>query len=290
MRILVTGVSGFSGSYVARSLAASGYSVTGLYRRDTPFLGLTRAQPGLHLVRASLDSVADLPGPFAVVVHTAATSPALGVTNAVILRDNLEGTTALVEAAKRWKVQRFVFFSSLSVYGDVGPGILDEDTPILSPDVYGVSKRQCEALLAVSGLPSLSLRLPGVLGPGAHRNWLSGVAARLKESQTVHAFHPDSHFNNAVHIDDIAKLLNKALTHNWEGSDVVVLGARGGIPVLDAIKRLAKGLGVTPQIKIGPATKPSFTLSSQRAIMRWGYDPMEIGALIDRYAIETLDS
>jgi len=35
-----------------------------------------------------------------------------------------------------------------------------------------------------------------------------------------------------------------------------------------------------------PAPKPAFTLCSEKAMAGWGYDPMEIGALIDRYAAD----
>jgi hypothetical protein len=56
--------------------------------------------------------------------------------------------------------------------------------------------------------------------------------------------------------------------------------------VRDAITRLANGLGVEARIEEIAAAKPSFTLSSERAISRWGYDPMQIGAMIDRYAAE----
>jgi hypothetical protein len=56
--------------------------------------------------------------------------------------------------------------------------------------------------------------------------------------------------------------------------------------VREAISRLAKGLGVEASIEETAAPKRTFTLSSERAISHWGYDPMEIGAMIDRYAGE----
>ena len=289
MQVLVTGISGFSGSYVARALAASGHAVTGLYRRESPFLAQARAQPGISLVQAGLDNVAGLAGPFEAIVHTAATSLQPGVTDAMIIRDNLDGTTALLDAASRWNVQRFVFFSSLSLYGDVTVPLLDENTPIVNPDVYGVTKHRCEALVTESSIPALSLRLPGVLGPGAHRNWLSGVAAKLKAGAPVPAFNLDGPFNNAAHIDDIAGLVTRTLTKHWTGHDAVVLGARGTITVRAAIEQLAGALGVPANIIEGPPKKPTFLLSSDRATQRWGYDPMEIGEVVERYGQEIRD-
>ena len=288
MRVLVTGASGFSGSFVARGLARAGCDVVGVHRRDTPFLAQLADEPLVRLVRVDLAGAAELVGPFDAVVHTAATSPAPGVTAARMVRDNVGALQALIAAAEAWRCRGFVFFSSLSLHGAIASGVVDETTPIVDPDVYGATKFLCEGLLAErsEALPSLSLRLPGVLGPGAHRNWLSGVAAQLQAGATISAFHLDAPFNNAAHIADIARLVQTALGRGWRGADAVVLGARGAISVGSAIGRLAAGLGVELRLVERSSAKPSFVLSSDRAIERWGYDPLEIGALIDRYAAE----
>jgi hypothetical protein len=59
--------------------------------------------------------------------------------------------------------------------------------------------------------------------------------------------------------------------------------------VRGAIERLARGLRMPPRIVEEPPSKPPFTLSSRRAIDRWGYDPMPIDALLDRYAADILE-
>lgn len=288
MRVLVTGVSGFSGSYIARGLANAGHQVVGLHRRDTFFLGQLTDLDRVQLVRMEVADAGLLPGRFDAVVHAAATSPAPGITMAQIVRDNVASTAALIDAAERWSSRTFVFFSSLSLYGDVSEPVLDETCPIVNPDAYGATKHLGEVMLAERGarLPSLSLRLPGVLGPGAHRNWLSNAAAKLMAGQTIQAFNLDGPYNNAVHVADLAALILRALENSPPGADAVVLGARGSLPFYDVIERLAEQLGVQARVESIPPPKPPFVLSSERAIARWGYDPMEIGVMIDRYATD----
>jgi UDP-glucose 4-epimerase len=288
MRVLVTGVSGFSGSHVARFLARAGFDVTGLYRRETSLLGALQAIPELKLIRTDLAEVAAVPGPFEAVVHAAATSPGPDISVARIVGDNVGGTFALIDAALGWQTRYFLFCSSLSIYGAITDEVVDESCAIRNPDVYGATKFLAERRLAeLSGTMSgLALRLPGIIGAGARRNWLSGVAAGLRRGPTIKAFHLDRPFNNAAHVEDIAVLIEAVLRRGWTGFDAIVLGAGGMTTVRGAIERLAAGLGVAVRIETATAAKPSFTLSCQRAIDRYQYKPMDIEAMIDRYARE----
>jgi UDP-glucose 4-epimerase len=289
VRVLVTGSSGFSGSYVAEGLADAGHEVFGLFRRETGFLARLHAQGAVRLVRADLSAASTLAGPFDVVVHAGATSPGNGVTTAALVRDNVGGIQALLDAAVVWRTRAFIFFSSMSVYGEISRPMVDETCPIVNPDIYGVTKQIGEALLAERShaLPGLALRLPGILGPGAHRNWLSGAAASFRRGDTIRAFHLDSPFNNAVHVGDLVRFIQHLIERRWTGYDAMVLGARGTITVRTALERLASGLGCHARIEAAPAAKPSFILSCSHAVDRWGYDPMEIGILIERYGRES---
>ena len=243
----------------------------------------------LELVRTDLIDAGQLAGPFDAIVHIAATSPAPGVDVATLVRDNIDASFALIEAARRWGTSRFIFFSSLSYYGRIEQDVVDEATPVRDPDAYGATKLIVEQRLAelAAEFSSLALRLPGIVGRGAHRHWLASVASRLRAGEPIRAFHLDRLFNNAAHIDDIAALVLAVLAREaWGGFDAAVLGAAGSLTVRETIERLALALGVPAKIEEIAPTNTSFTLSSAHAIARYGYQPMEIGALIDRYGRE----
>jgi UDP-glucose 4-epimerase len=288
-RVLVTGASGFAGSFVARALAQEGHAVVGTYRRETPFLMSLSGVPGLQLARADIADALDLPGPFEAIVHAAATSPVPGVSSERLVHDNVQASRALIATARAWRSRAFILFSTVSVCGEVTAPLLDENTPIVNPSAYGLTKRLAELMLSeADGLPGIALRLPGVLGPGANRNWLSSVADQLLHREPIYAYNLDAPFNNGVHVSDIATLITTLCRRSWEGFDVIVLGARGSTTVRGAIERLAHGLGVPAFIEAQPSEKASFTLSFQRAVSTWAYNPMTIEAVLDRYASEIL--
>jgi nucleoside-diphosphate-sugar epimerase len=286
--VLVTGASGFVGSHLVRRLAADGFLVTGLYRTAPGLAADLVGAASVRLVQSDVAALSALPDGCAAVIHAAASSAWTGITHDAVVRDNVIATRHLLDLAERARCRAFVFLSSMSVYGDIDSAVVDERTGIVDPDVYGASKRLGECLLEErqARLPGLALRLPGVVGKSARRNWLASTAERLRRGEPATLFNPDAPFNNALHVADLARLLAGALARGWQGFDTLVLGARGHLPVRAVVERLAAGMGVAPVLRVQPASKPAFLLSSARAMRDWGYDPMEIGALVDRFARE----
>lgn len=284
MRILVTGAGGFIGGHIGRHLAACGHDVVAQFRRP-PVCG---TQYGAQVVVADLAEPSQLPRVDAI-VHAAATSPAPGVTLDGMVRDNVEGTRRLFRWAGETGVGRIVYCSSLSVYGDIHVPEVDEETPVVSPDAYGASKRLGEMLLREmsesTGLSGLSLRLPGVIGAGAKRNWLAGVLARLRENREIAVFNADHPFNNLAHVDDLAAMIAALIENGWAGCDEVVVGAREPMRVLDAVRHLKAAVGSDSAITERPAPKASFLLSSRRAVARYHYRPGTVGESLDRFAV-----
>lgn len=302
MRILITGAGGFAGAHVARHLATlPGFYVTACVRRETPELPSLRAL-GVHVIHCDVMDASTLSGPVDAIVHCAAAGPWAAPDQ--IAEDNVAALLALADAAaERWRPRRVIFFSSICVYGDIAPfpPLLDEKRTRIDPCVYGQSKFLGEQIWFNTGISTLALRLPGIIGlRAAPRNWLPALAAKLHGNHRpvpvpIKAYNLDAPFNNAVHIVDVCQLIEKVLRSDEANvgdvdgcSDAITLAAAGQIKVRDAIALLAEDLGQLVEIEeISPAKAP-YLISSARAQERWGYAPMEISEMIRRYAREVV--
>src|SRR5262245_24162252 len=143
MHILVTGAGGFCGSHLVPALLGRGHRVTAVVGRTRGRLdpALDR-NPGLTLIAGDLCGALPLPAPMDVVVHAAARSPAPGVSDTDMTRDNVAATARLIAYAQEAKARTFIYLSSLSIYGEIAGPVVDEGTPIVNPDVYGQTKHE----------------------------------------------------------------------------------------------------------------------------------------------------
>lgn len=205
-----------------------------------------------------------------------------------LIRDNVIATDNLVRLSKDHGVRRFIFFSSLSVYGDVGTDVVDESTPIVNPEPYGMSKLFGECCLreCAPAMSSLSLRLPAVLGRGARRHWLATMVAKARANEALHIYNPDAPFNNAVHLGDLCAFIERWLQGDWRGFDAVTLGADGSMSIRDVVLRVASRTKCSSRIVEQSTSGRSFIVSSARAKDLYGYSPGSIGDVVDRYLTE----
>ena len=170
MRVLLTGGSGFVGSYVAEQLAALGHTVRALVRprSDSKFLKTlpnVEFAPGAIEDRPSLDSAVH--GVNAV-VHVAGLVKARRPEE--FFQVNLEGTKNLLSAAEAHApgLKRFVYVSSLAAVGPSADGkpVADDAAP-RPVTQYGRSKLAAEqaVLAARDRLPVTVIRPPFIYGP-----------------------------------------------------------------------------------------------------------------------------
>ncbi len=172
---LITGGTGFIGSHLAEDLAARGerVRVLGLTGLPEERRNAARLQArGVEVLSASVTDEAALATAMEGVSHVHHLAVAMregGVSDRFFERINLDGTRALLEAALENEVRRFVFCSTIGIYGHRAPGITREDSPFAPGNAYERSKLAAEALVldcaAKRGLPAVILRLADVYGP-----------------------------------------------------------------------------------------------------------------------------
>lgn len=174
MKILVTGASGFIGSFIVEEALRRDMEVWAAVRKSSSRKYLTDER--INFIELNLSSEDDLRQQLAghefdYVVHAA------GATKCLHKRDffkiNTDGTINLVNALITLKmpIKRFVYLSSLSIFGaikETSPYLEIEESDIPRPNtVYGKSKLLAEKFLDTIGndFPYVILRPTGVYGP-----------------------------------------------------------------------------------------------------------------------------
>jgi nucleoside-diphosphate-sugar epimerase len=292
MKILITGANSFVGRGFVDHLLRAGHEVTATYRtHDARIASLTGHSTRLKLVTVDLAEPRDfaaLPQQIDAVVHVAgiSTTPKGDVDD--LLRCNVFGTRNVLRYALAAAAQKLIYTSTLSVHGRIDTPVVDHRTAIVEPDVYGASKYLGERLLAAESarLPSLALRLPGVLGQGSHRAWLPTLTERAKAGQDIVIYNADGDFNNATHVDDLGEFVVSLLDRDWSGFHAMPLGAAGAMKVRDVVSILLNAVGSSSRVAATRSASPCFTISSVYASERFGYRPTPIDALLNRYAAE----
>jgi len=199
MRALVTGVAGFIGSHLAQRLLDAGHEVVGVdcftdyYARPVKERNLrgVAAHPRFRFAEADL-CAADLPpllDGVQAVFHQAGQPGVTGSWGARFqeyTRNNILATQRLLEAAKGRPLEKFVFASSSSIYGDVRRYPTAEGTLPRPRSPYGVTKLAAEHLCQLyhrnHDVPVVALRYFTAYGPGqrpdmAFHRFIEGILA-----------------------------------------------------------------------------------------------------------------
>lgn len=282
MRVLITGAAGYLGRRVAASLAAAGMEPLTAARLPGQ-AGLTADLAG----REAVDRLVRDAAPDAVVHAAAAVGGAEdAVFAARTLNDNVAATAHLAAAAAA-NVERFVYCSTISVYGrrsaDQPP--FAEDDHVAPRGVYGRSKwlgEQAVAMAAAAGaFSAVSLRFSGIHGAPRTGGAVAGMVRAALTGGEIAVNEPQSLFR-FVFLDDAAAAVRDTLTAdlptghhaiNIAGAEALTLTAWAG-----RIAALA-GTGATIRTGNGAARQESMRIDRARALI--GFAPGDTDAHLE---------
>lgn len=243
MRALVTGANGFLGSWLVRTLLASGHAVRALVRPGSD-AGALSGLP-VEEVRGDVTAPEGLPAAVRgcdVVLHLA------GIRRAPrredFLRVNLEGTRALLEAcaAHAPGLSRFVLAGSMAAAGPSATPRREEE-PFAPREWYGESKAEAERLtLSFAGrLPVTVGRPPRIMGPGDRENLLF---FRIARAGWLLAFGGAPRPLSWIDVEDCARGMELLATRPEAVGEAFFLASPERTSVEGLQREIARALGV----------------------------------------------
>src|SRR5437879_7884933 len=262
-KVMVTGGAGFIGSHLAEALLREGASLALVDNLDSFYPVAYKRTNLKEIAKAGkarfyevdicdyrkMNAVFEIERP-EVVVHLAAKAGVRPSISQPRLYEevNIAGTLNLLELAQRFKVQKFVFGSSSSVYGSDATAPFSEDNVHLKPiSPYAATKLAGELLCYTYShlyqLPAVCLRFFTVYGPRQRPDLAIRKFTELIDAgEPIPIFGDGTFGRDYTFVSDIVQGILAAVSHETR-FDVFNLGNSHPVQLLDLVTLLEKTMG-----------------------------------------------
>ncbi len=250
MKLLVTGGTGFIGSHLAEEGRRRGAAVVVLGLTDRPEEKanaelLTRM--GAEVISGSITD-AELcrraSRGATHVFHLAVAMREGGKSDEFFEAINLDGTRQLLEAASVQRVERFVYCSTIGIYGHRAPGITREDSPLAPGNIYERTKVSAERLVREfaekCALPAVVLRPADVYGPRDQRllKLFRGVSRGR-----FPLFGSGSGRRHMVYVDDVVSAFFKVCEKDNAVGEGLIIAGPGPCTLRELVEEVTRATG-----------------------------------------------
>jgi len=262
MKALVTGAAGFIGSHLCERLLVEGWTVVGVDNFDNFYdpkikrlnIDSCLKNKNFKLIEADIrDSTAinkAIGSDIEIIVHLAAKAGVRpSIAQPVLYADvNVNGTTVLLEAAKKHNVTKFIFASSSSVYGNNEKVPFSEEDNVDFPiSPYAATKKAgeliCHTYHHLYGIHITCLRYFTVYGPRQRPDLAIHKFAKLiEQTKPIPVYGNGTMMRDFTYIDDIINGTLAAI-EQCTGFNLYNLGCSHPISVNDLIAEIEKALG-----------------------------------------------
>jgi nucleoside-diphosphate-sugar epimerase len=180
------------------------------------------------------------------VIHLAAAQHEANVPDEYFFDVNVNGTQTLLDASRSAEVKRFVYGSTIGVYGESdGSQQLDEHTPPRPVNVYGRSKLRAEEVVNSfgEGLETSIVRISETYGPGDFR--LLKLFRALNRGRFL-IIGSGMNRRQVVHVQDLVRGLMLAATSPAAVGQTFVMAGAEIMTTRDMVRQVAGALGRAP--------------------------------------------
>ncbi len=228
MNILLTGATGFIGSRMALRFRDKGHKVTALAlvnNDQEQARKQTLEDQGITVVVGDVtekQKLAECLQDCDWVFHLAAAQHEANVADDYFQRINVDGTRNLLDAAIEASVKKFVYGSTIGVYGQAMEGELDESSRLEPDNIYGKTKLEAERLVISyqEKLPVVCIRISETYGPGDNR--LLKLFKGLKKG-TFFVMGSGENLHQLIFVDDLIDGMHAAAEAESGRGEVFVL-------------------------------------------------------------------
>ncbi len=260
MHAIVTGGAGFIGSHVTERLLADGHRATvidNFSTGDRKLLEGSSEHPSLEIVELDLyeqpDRLPDVITGADIIFHLAANADVRYGWDAPYrdLQQNVLATHNLLEAMRLTKVERLVFSSTGSVYGEATQIPTPEDAPFpIQTSLYGASKLSAEGLIQAytegTGMSATIYRFVSILGPRyTHGHVVDFVRKLRKDPGRLEILGNGTQRKSYLDVTDCVEALATRLDVD-NGCEVFNLGTDSETTVTESAGWICERLGVEP--------------------------------------------
>jgi UDP-glucuronate 4-epimerase len=293
--ILVTGAAGFIGSHLCERLLADDSKIVAVDNFDDFYDPAVKRQnitecvknKNFELIEADIRDKAAMDkavgGGIDIIVHLAARAGVRpSIANPVLYADvNINGTLVLLEAAKKHNVNKFIFGSSSSVYGNNKKiPFVESDNVDFPISPYAATKKACELICHtyyhLYNIDITCLRFFTVYGPRQRPDLAIHKFARLIEAgKSIPIYGDGSMERDFTYIDDIINGVVAAM-QKCDGYRIYNLGESRPVSVNELVAKLENALGKKAERDYQP-TQPGDVNRTYadvtKAVSELGYSP-----------------
>lgn len=259
-KILVTGGAGFIGSHVTEGLLRQGARVTVLDNFDDFYSGKEQNIAGLlenerfTLVRGSILDLELLTGLIKgsdAVVHLAGQA-GIRYCNEKPLKAhevNATGTLNVLVACRKEQVNKIVYASSSSIFGDPVKVPMDESHPTNPSNPYGASKlageKYCTSYAKAFGMDITSLRYFSVYGPrGRPDQVLYAFAEKAARGEAPVIYGDGTYSRDFTFVSDVASATILSIYSDSVGGRPLNIGYGKDVKILDVARKITDHYGL----------------------------------------------
>ena len=250
-KLLVTGASGFIGSRLALRAQQLGIDVVATGRAESS-LEVERLQElrtaGVRVEEGVLQDLALVDRLLQgrdTVIHLAAAQHEAEMPESYFRAINVDAVRTLLAACRDHRVRRFVYGSTIGVYGDASESLLDEDSPLRPDNIYTTTKVEAEGLVRSfdSHFEACIVRIAETYGPGDRR-----LLKLFKSIARGHFVMLGSGTNRrqCIHVDDLSRGLLIATQHPAAVSRAFVFAGNEIMTTHEMVRRIASVLERKP--------------------------------------------